>query len=465
MAAGARQSDDSRARILSAVPGAMDTSETINSFAANRLEMAKLKIAEQAQAREAASAGMFDQMINAALPGGGAPAATASAVPGIATAPGAANAPGALAPVQAEGGTVAADGTVQLPAVTVSASTLGTEAPPPPASKYTLTPEDAMALRVIPDVKGKTDYFLKRQNEFNDTQVKTDPYLNPDVGVMVDVYKGGRKIGTEKVGDLTTSVEVTVDPETGEKIYQEIAADGTLKKETRERDPVRDKEREAAFSTDSKGRRNVIENGVVVRQEAVPGSAAEAEQIANEKAEGVASETRQRELRTTVTAIDQAFTMVEDNKDSWTPAVGGSTAVTKNLPFHPARDLAQTLETVKANISFDKLREMKAASPTGASGLGSLTEKEAERLAAIYGSLEQSVSPPQFEYNLAKLRNELLDVVHGVGEGGPRIDLSKLPGAPREPNLPGLVPTGDGQSTAPTADPELDDLLKKYGGQ
>jgi hypothetical protein len=66
---------------------------------------------------------------------------------------------------------------------------------------------------------------------------------------------------------------------------------------------------------------------------------------------------------------------------------------------------------------------MRANSPTGGA-LGSITEGERAALESVLGSLEQSQSKEQLQYNLKRLHNITNDIVHGVGAGPDRYDLS-----------------------------------------
>lgn len=68
---------------------------------------------------------------------------------------------------------------------------------------------------------------------------------------------------------------------------------------------------------------------------------------------------------------------------------------------------------------------MRDSSPTGGA-LGNVTEKELALLQAVRGSLKQAQTPEQILYNLMRLNNVILDIVHGPGNGGPRYDLSKF---------------------------------------
>ena len=108
------------------------------------------------------------------------------------------------------------------------------------------------------------------------------------------------------------------------------------------------------------------------------------------------------------------------------PTTGAIGSLLTNVPSTAAADMARLTDGIKANIGFDKLAEMRAASPTGAA-LGSVTEKELAFLQSVVGSLEQSQSAPQYRYNLLRLKNAYLDTVHGPGQGPPREKLPEVP--------------------------------------
>lgn len=71
----------------------------------------------------------------------------------------------------------------------------------------------------------------------------------------------------------------------------------------------------------------------------------------------------------------------------------------RQLPGTDATDLNALLETVKANIGFDKLQEMRDNSPTGGA-LGQVSEREIAYLQSVIANLETSQSPAQFAKNL-----------------------------------------------------------------
>lgn len=59
------------------------------------------------------------------------------------------------------------------------------------------------------------------------------------------------------------------------------------------------------------------------------------------------------------------------------------------------------LDTIKGNITFERLTEMKRNSPNGASGLGALSDNEARMLASTVAALNPDMSPEQLQRSFA----------------------------------------------------------------
>ena len=88
----------------------------------------------------------------------------------------------------------------------------------------------------------------------------------------------------------------------------------------------------------------------------------------------------------------------------WTTGLIGAAA--SQVAGTPAYDLNQTLESIRANIGFDKLQEMRINSPTGGA-LGQVSDRENLLLQAVWGSLQQAQSRKQFESNLDDLERQI----------------------------------------------------------
>jgi hypothetical protein len=84
----------------------------------------------------------------------------------------------------------------------------------------------------------------------------------------------------------------------------------------------------------------------------------------------------------------------------WTAGMGSKLS---GIPTTDARDLAADLETIKANLGFQQLQEMRRQSPTGGA-LGNVSERELTALQSSLTSLDQAQSPEQLRRHL----NEIL---------------------------------------------------------
>lgn len=98
-------------------------------------------------------------------------------------------------------------------------------------------------------------------------------------------------------------------------------------------------------------------------------------------------------------AIDRAL-------DKVSPFTAGLGAWAASIPASPQKDLKETLETIKANIGFDKLQDMRANSPTGGA-LGQVSDFENKLLQAVQGSLDQKQSAGQLKQNLTTVKTML----------------------------------------------------------
>lgn len=84
------------------------------------------------------------------------------------------------------------------------------------------------------------------------------------------------------------------------------------------------------------------------------------------------------------------------------PVTGMTGALLRNVPGTNAYDVSALATTIRANIGFDRLQQMREASPTGGA-LGAVSERELTELQSVLGSLDQAQSQEQFERNLNRL--------------------------------------------------------------
>ena len=113
--------------------------------------------------------------------------------------------------------------------------------------------------------------------------------------------------------------------------------------------------------------------------------------------------------------IDKLIPQLDEDIASWWPSnvagLGGK--ILSNIPGTEARDFEARLETIKANIGFDKLQAMRDASPTGGA-LGQVSEMELRQLNASMGNLEQSQSPKQLRENLIAVREQYIRTLAAI---------------------------------------------------
>ena len=119
-------------------------------------------------------------------------------------------------------------------------------------------------------------------------------------------------------------------------------------------------------------------------------------------------------------AINHANKVVEDVTAAKS-LVSGTTSglVGKGSSFVPGTDaynLNQRLLTIKANLGFDRLQQMRDASPTGGA-LGQVAVQELQALQATVGSLELGQTKQELQKNLDKIElhyNNWLSTVGGT---------------------------------------------------
>ena len=97
-------------------------------------------------------------------------------------------------------------------------------------------------------------------------------------------------------------------------------------------------------------------------------------------------------------------------EESNLPIAGPVGSVLSSIPGTNAYDVSALAQTVRANIGFDRLQQMREASPTGGA-LGQVSNQEISTLQAVLGNLDQSQSQQQFEYNLRRLGEIYTDIM------------------------------------------------------
>lgn len=183
------------------------------------------------------------------------------------------------------------------------------------------------------------------------------------------------------------------------------------------------------------GYRNVYDDqGRLTSQQPIPGGPAAAKIDEQQRKEQGRQESLERKGDIVLDELRRGFEVLESPS---LPETGTAGALLAGVPGTDAHALQQRLATVKANIGFDRLQEMRENSPTGGA-LGNVTIGELQRLEAVMGSLIQSEKKEDLQYNMARLNNIYLDTIHGEGKGPERMPLSAPP--EQKENEFGLTP-------------------------
>lgn len=118
------------------------------------------------------------------------------------------------------------------------------------------------------------------------------------------------------------------------------------------------------------------------------------------EAELKAADARKKGIITQVSNVLKEIDDAEKLVGYSTAGVGG---LMKGVPMTDARNLDAKLQTIKANLGFDRLQQMREESPTGGA-LGQVAVQELTALQATVASLDQLQHPEQLKEALAKIK-------------------------------------------------------------
>ena len=113
--------------------------------------------------------------------------------------------------------------------------------------------------------------------------------------------------------------------------------------------------------------------------------------------------------------IDKLIPQLDEDLASWLPSnvAGFGGKILSNIAGSDAYDFNARIETIKANIGFDKLQAMRDASPTGGA-LGQVSEMELRQLNASMGNLDIGQSPEQLRENLIAVREQYIRTIRAI---------------------------------------------------
>lgn len=146
------------------------------------------------------------------------------------------------------------------------------------------------------------------------------------------------------------------------------------------------------------------------------GGAVEQEQAEAER------QAQQRQLQRSIAGntvsqeVQRATKLIEEGIGTWIPRTGLAGVVGQFVPGTPQWELASALETIASNVSFEKLQQMREASPTGGA-LGQVSDFENRLLQGVLGSLNIGSQPESLLWRLNRIDGifKLLDEVLTAG--------------------------------------------------
>jgi len=118
---------------------------------------------------------------------------------------------------------------------------------------------------------------------------------------------------------------------------------------------------------------------------------------------GLTQAAKDFQTKSTQTAVSYIDTALGQVGTTTSGIIGSQMA---KVPGTAAYNLNQTLDTIKSNLSFGTLQDMRNASKTGGA-LGAVSDRETALLSSVMGSLDIGQSPAQLKTNLEKIKESL----------------------------------------------------------
>ena len=148
---------------------------------------------------------------------------------------------------------------------------------------------------------------------------------------------------------------------------------------------------------------------------------------------------KEQTLPTRITQAREATSLIDKAISQVSPYTAGVGSYLNVIRGTTAKDLQESLTSIKAIVGFDRLQQMRSESAAG-SGLGQVSNFENQLLASVHGSLAQEQSPAQLRENLMRVRDVMDRVVNGVTIDGKTVAIQPPPGwKPGDPIPKGYV--------------------------
>jgi hypothetical protein len=230
------------------------------------------------------------------------------------------------------------------------------------------------------------------RNEAKDEALRTELAALPPEADDKAVEAVVRKYG--KPDDIFKTLERRQTAEANRIAKAELERE---KAETREREKQRDMEFKQQMAAATQANRSALTS---VQRELAEARLADIRSKQADKTE------KKEEAKQA--AVNHAAKVINDVQTATGLVTGMTTGLVGKgrafVPGNTAYDLQQQLLTLKANLGFDRLQQMRDASPTGGA-LGQVAVQELQALQATVGSLEIGQSKAELQKNLNKIEN------------------------------------------------------------
>lgn len=283
-------------------------------------------------------------------------------------------------------------------------------------------------------------FAMQRLQKLEDQKFALSDPMRP---LQMDLMRAKINQTTNKGTDYGKAGTLFTDPQTGKSYTVQFASDGSRKIQPVEVGGAGLVPDKGVMTVDTGTGTRVIDKsrGGDVRQigKDIVGRESE-EKVGAAKGNFLASMPKMESRIASMGAQNNIVTQEIDRAiaGAGTMTTGIPGMITSQIPGTQGYSLANLLKTIRANVGFDKLQQMRDESPTGGA-LGQVAVQELEYLQAVLGSLEQKQDSATLVDNLNRLKQYLAGRQQRFQEAYQK-DVARFAGAgrfaPQQPTLP-----------------------------
>lgn len=259
---------------------------------------------------------------------------------------------------------------------------------------------------------------MTTQSSLNEAGVKPKPVLKSDKFKKTYSLEGGRlSVKSEEMQTKEPDIPKTLEELWVEKVRKnEMTLPEALSAKTKGAKPP------LGFRWTEDGNLEVI-----------PGGPADIKLNKINEKEGMLMKGQVQKADLIISKVDQALAKIGPSSTGWGAKMFG------NVPATKAKSLRSDIETIKANLGFQQLQDMRASSPTGGA-LGQVSDREISLLTSALASLDPELDEEKLQSNLNEVKlhyQNWKDAVQQALQGNNTVTKSTEPKA----NMPNNNPT------------------------